>query len=371
MNTSNFMQSAQDHGMSRREFSAALAVAFAAAGVGPALGQEKSISAVMPGVVLFDETRAVLDKQIGIKVENVPYVSPTDTVAKLLAPGGTSRYDMMVSNTFFVKGPILGAKSGDEKVAAFDMAKLPHVADMQKLFRDDMQTRDGKFYTVPIFWGYDSPIINTTHIPVDDPLTQSWGVLFSDKYAGRVALRDDAYQSLMITGLHLGHKNPATMTRAELADAKKFLISKKKNFRTFWTNFGQAVSLMSSGEVWAMYGWMPMRAALQRDGIKATNAWPSDGLLVWNHAAFIPKDTRKIDLTHQVINAMLSPEFGETLTRIAQYGPVSSKALEKFPPDQQRTMGIDVPSRGVKLYELQWPNDMNAWIETWAEFKAA
>jgi hypothetical protein len=54
------------------------------------------------------------------------------------------------------------------------------------------------------------------------------------------------------------------MTTSDLNEVKKFLIS-KKNFRTLWMQFGGR-HLMSSGEVWAMYGWMPMRAALQKDG---------------------------------------------------------------------------------------------------------
>ncbi len=364
-------------GMSRRAFlgNSALAATALTGGAG-ALGstawaQPKSISAVFPGVIMTDQTRAIIDKATGVKVENIPYVSPTDTVAKLLAPGGTGRYDLMISNTFFVKGPILGAKAGDEKVRPFNLSKMPNAAGLQKLFKDDMTTRDGKVYTIPIFWGYDSPIIRVDHIPENDPLTQSWGVLFADKYAGKTALRDDAYQSIMVTGLHLGHKDPAMMTASDLQEVKKFLISKKKNFRTLWTKFGEAVNLMSSGEVWAMYGWMPMRAALQREGLKVKNAWPSDGLLVWNHAAFIPKDSPKAELTEQVVNAMLSPEFGITLAKDLNYGPVTQKALEAFSAEEQSKLGIDVPSRNLALYQLKWPTDMNAWIETWGAFKAA
>jgi spermidine/putrescine transport system substrate-binding protein len=366
------------HGMNRRDFlgCSALAAAGLAGGAGglgiaSAWAEQKSISAVMPGVIMTDKTRAIINKATGIKVENVPYVSPTDTVAKLLAPGGTSRYDLMISNTFFVKGPILGAKAGDEKVRPFDLNEVTNANDLQKLFKDDMQTRDGKVYTIPIFWGYDSPLIRIDHIPEKDPVTQSWGVLFADKYAGKTALRDDAYQSIMVTGLHLGHKDPAAMTKSDLNEVKKFLISKKKNFRTLWTKFGEAVNLMSSGEVWAMYGWMPMRAALQRDGFKVVNAWPSEGLLVWNHAAFIPKDTPNAEMTEQVVNAMLSPDFGITLARDLSYGPVTKKALAAFSKEDQHRLGIDVPSRGVKLYQLKWPSDMNAWIETWGAFKAA
>ena len=252
--------------------------------------------AVMPTVGIPEPAKVIMERKTGIQVEHMPYVSPTDSVAKLFAPGGTGRYDFMVTNLFFVRTPLMGQKAGDERLRAYDMSKLPNAADMLALFKPNVQIRDGRTYMIPVYWGYDAPVFRTDNIPEGQPATQSWGVLFDDKYAGRVALRDDAYQSIMVTALSLGHKEPTTMSRSELDDVKKFLISKKKNFRALWTKFGEAVNLMSSGEVWAMYGWMPMRAALQREGVPVTNARPKEGLLFWNHAAFIPKDTRKAEI---------------------------------------------------------------------------
>jgi spermidine/putrescine-binding protein len=354
------------------KFSGAAAVT-AAGGIDPfsgALAADTSISGVMPGVVLPKRAREIVEKAAGVKVENVPYVSPTDTVAKLLAPGGTSRYDLMISVTEFVKGPVLGA-AGHEKVRAFDMAKIPNAADLQPVFKDQVQSRGGKVYMIPVFWGFDSPLFRTDLVPEQDAGTQSWGLLFDDKYAGKTALRDDAYQSIVVTGLHLGHSDPAAMSASDLNEVKKFLISKKKNFRTLWTKFGEAVNLMSTGEVVAMYGWMPMRAALQNNGVKVTNAWPKEGLLLWNQAAFIPKDSSKFEATEKVINAMLSPEFGVALAKESNYGPVSQKAISQFSPEEQKKIGLDATTRGTKIYSMKWPADMNAWIETWGAFKAA
>lgn len=360
----------------RREFltlSGGVAMA-AAGGFDPltvALAAESSISGVMPGVVLPTEARAIVEKSTGVKVENVPYVSPTDTVAKLLAPGGTSRYDLMISVTEFVKGPVLGASAGAEKVRPFDMTKVPNVADLQPVFKDQVQTRGGKTYMIPVLWGYDSPLFRADLVPEQDAATQSWGLLFDDKYAGKTALRDDAYQSIVVSALHLGHPDPAAMSAADLAEVKKFLISKKKNFRTLWTKFGEAVNLMSTGEVVAMYGWMPMRAALQRSGVKVTNAWPKEGLLLWNQAAFIPKDSPNFESTEKVVNAMLSPEFGVSLAKESNYGPVSQKAISQFSPEEQKQIGLDATTRGSKIYSMKWPTDMNAWIEAWGSFKSA
>lgn len=363
-------------GLARRDFLklSGATVASSLVGVGaplPALASEKKISAVMVGVILNPKTREVVEKATSVKIENVPYVSPTDTVAKLMAPGGTSRYDLMISVTEFVKGPVLGVKAGDEKVASLDMSKVPNAANLQSVFKSEVQRRGDKTLMVPILWGYDSPLYRTDLIGEGDPNTQAWGVLFNDKYAGRVALRDDAYQSIMAAALHLGHESPASMSAGDLAEVKKFLISKKKNFRTLWTKFGEAVNLMSSGEVWAMYGWMPMRAALHANGVKVKNAWPKEGILLWNMSAFIPKDSKNVEATTSVVNAMLSPEFGVAMTEATNYGSASQKAIDAFSVADQERIGLNATTRGGKLNPLKWPNDMNSWIEAWGAFKAA
>ena len=338
---------------------------------GRAWAAGQSISGVMPGVVLPDGARAIVTKETGIAVKNVPYVSPTDTVAKLLAPGGTASYDLMISVTEFVKGPILGAHAGDEKVRPFDMSKVPNAANLQAFFKKQVQIRDGKTYMIPIFWGYDSPLYRTDHIPESDASTQTWNLLFDDKYAGRTALRDDPYGGITAAALAIGIADPSAMSVADLQKVKKFLIAKKKNLRTMWTKFGEAVNLMASGEVWAMYGWMPMRAALLRQKLPVANAWPKEGLLIWNQAAFMPKDSPKSALTEAVVNAMLSPEFGVALAKESTYGPVSTKALDAFSAEEQHQLGFDALTRHVALYPYSWPVEMNAWIEAWGEFKAA
>ena len=127
------------------------------------------------------------------------------------------------------------------------------VALRQQPCKPEIQSRNGNAYMVPVFWGYDSPLFRTDKIPVDDPATKSWGILFDDRFAGHTALRDDAYQALLVAALALGHKDPPTMPLSDLREVQKFLISKKRNIRALWSKFGEAVNLMSSGEVWTMH----------------------------------------------------------------------------------------------------------------------
>src|SRR6266705_1788024 len=39
--------------------------------------------------------RGILEGEAGVKINDAPFQSSTDVVSRLLAPGGTSRYDVM------------------------------------------------------------------------------------------------------------------------------------------------------------------------------------------------------------------------------------------------------------------------------------
>ena len=337
----------------------------------PVFAQAKKVVAIMPGVFMPDAARPIVEQMSGVKVENAPYVSPTDTLAKLMAPGGTKNYDMMISLTQFVKGPALGEKDGDERLHALDMSKIPNAENLMPLFKKDIVTRAGKTYMIPVVWGYDSVIYNADKIPTDDPLTQTWGVLFDDKYKGKVAWRDDAHGMIMAAALHRGHPDPVAMDASDLKDLTAYLIDRKKNVRTMWTKFGEAVNLISSGEVWAMYGWIAMRAALQKQGLNVTNNWPTDGLLTWNQSGFVPKDSPNAANAEAVINAMLSTEYGQKLTEVTNYPSTSAKVAALFSAADKRKLGFDLVDRGLKLYGLNFPADIDKWVESWNIIKTA
>jgi spermidine/putrescine-binding protein len=335
------------------------------------LAKSKKVLAIMPGVFMPKSGRPIAEEMSGVKIENAPYTSPTDTLAKLMAPGGTKNYDLMISLTQFVKGPALGKSSGDERLHALDMSKIPNAANLMPLFKQDVVTRGGKTYMIPIVWGYDSVIYNADKIPTQDPLTQSWGVLFDDKYKGRIAWRDDAHGMIFAAALHRGHKNPIAMDKSDLKDITSYLIDRKKNVRTMWTKFGEALNLISSGEVWAMYGWIAMRRILQGKGMNVTNNWPTDGLLTWNQSGFIPKDSPNTASSEAVINAMLSTEFGKELTKATNYPSTSAKVAALFNAEEKRKLGFDIADRGLKLVGLNQPADIDKWVEAWNIVKTA
>ena len=333
--------------------------------------QSVTIQALLNTLMLPEPLRPMVAQQADVRVEMAPYTSVTDVLARLLAPGGTSRFDLMGTLTNVVRGPGLGAKAGDEKMRALNMAVIPNAAGILPAFKRDILMRDGKTYTVPIAWGYESVIYNTERVPTEDSATQSWKLLFDDRYKGRIAWRDDAHGMIMTGALALGHKDPVRLAGNDVREVGKFLADRKKNIRTMWTKFGEAVGLMASGEVWAMYGWVSMRAALRKQGLKVLNNWPRESLLTWSFAALVPKDAAQPQAAERVINVMLAPEYGRKLIETTNYPSTSAGAAGSFSKEEWAERGLNIDEHGIPLYGFDLPPAMNEWVETWNNVRVA
>ena len=356
----------------RRQLLAASGGSLALAGLPASVrAQSVTIQALLNTLLMPEALRPMVTQATNTRVELAPYTSVTDVVAKLLAPGGTSRFDLMGTLTNVVRGPGLGERPGEEKMRALNMALIPNAAGILPSFKGDIITRGGQTYGLPMAWGYESVIYNTERVPPGDGGTQSWRLLFDDKYKGRLAWRDDAHGMIMTAALALGHKDPVKLAGNDLRDVGKFLIDRKKNIRTMWTKFGEAVGLMASGEVWAMYGWVSMRAALRKQGHKVLNNWPRESLLTWSFCALVPKDAAQAEAAMRVINVMLSADYGSKLVEATNYPSTSAAAAGTFSKEQWAERGLDIDQHGIPLYGFDLPAAMDQWVETWNTVRAA
>ena len=107
---------------------------------------------------------------------------------------------------------------------------------------------------------------------------ESWAELFSEDFAGQVALLNAPQIGVMdaalaVEGLGIfqfGDKG--NMTREEIDFLVDFLIEKKQagHFRAFWETFGQSVNLMVNGEVVLESMWSPAVTAIKAEGSPAS-----------------------------------------------------------------------------------------------------
>jgi hypothetical protein len=100
----------------RREFLKRGAAAGAMAAL-PGLAQAQSgatLEILVANALVSGPLKGILEKEANIKINDAPFQSSTDVVSRLIAPGGTGRYNLMMSHSIFSRGPVLGEKAGAE-----------------------------------------------------------------------------------------------------------------------------------------------------------------------------------------------------------------------------------------------------------------
>src|SRR3989440_3070909 len=70
----------------------------------------------------------------------------------------------------------------------------------------------GKQYGIPADWGFDAILYRSDKVT---PKARSWGLIFDDRYKGKIAWFDDL-NMLTVAGLYLGFDKPWRQTDAQL-----------------------------------------------------------------------------------------------------------------------------------------------------------
>jgi spermidine/putrescine transport system substrate-binding protein len=333
--------------------------------------QRTPVNIMTGSSTLLGELRTTLEEEANVRLVDSPFQSSTDAVSRIMAPGGTSRWDIVTSSFDFSRPVLMGARAGDEKLHPIDLSLVPNVQHLTDASKAGIAERDGKTYMLPMCWGFDTVLYNHNVVPPDDPFTQSWAPIFEDKYSGRIGWWDIAHQMMMAAGLYLGHAEPERMTRTELNEVVRFLISRKRHVRTMYTTFAQGTALLASGEIVAGFGIVPMRVELQQRGFPISGAFAKEGVLSLILAMYILKDAPQPAAAARVLNSMLGARYASQLTRISGYISASTLARAGLSEQEQKAYGYGIFDGSVKHYFLKFPENMSMWIEGWGRVKSA
>ena len=204
----------------------------------------------------------------------------------------------------------------------------------------------GKQYGIPEDWGYDAILYRSDKVK---PKARSWGLLFDERYKGKIAWYDDASTMLPVTGLYLGFKDPWNQTDAQLKQAQKFLVSKKNLVRTIWSSETALWQSFGSGDLWIAYAWpndwVQMRKK-PKPGLPVVYMFPREKALAWVGMLMLLKDSPRPKLAHAYANAWSSTASGKWLEDNYGYGhanlrakPSSSDLVRALKLGDQKTFG--------------------------------
>jgi spermidine/putrescine transport system substrate-binding protein len=220
----------------------------------------------------------------------------------------------------------------------------------------------GKQWGIPADWGFDAILYRTDKVK---PKARSWGLLFDERYKGKIAWFDDL-NALVWAGYYLGFKKPYDQSDAELKRSQDLLKSKKHLVRLFWSSETDLDTAFASGELWIAYAWPNDWVIMKSKKLPVAYMHPKEGPISWIGMLMLGKDSPRPQHAHAFADAWSSVKSAKWLEDNYGYGeantlarPASSdllKVLQLTNPNavQEPNAHIDrhIPRRAV--YARLW-----------------
>lgn len=305
-------------------------------------------------------------------------------VSKVVTGGAADHNDLL----FFDGGVqnILGSKY----LVAPDTSKMPGWSKIpHTVLYNPQMTYKGKPFGVPGVYNADS----FGYYPKDLGKVTSYSVLFEDnRTLKKVAIEDNWLTTLPEAATYMIHKgyakisDPSNMTPTEASKVVDFLIQRKKagQFRTFWTSWEEAISLLGNREVIVANVWEPVIRALLAQGKKVEYAYSKEGYNKWMGAFWVPSHSANNPQIYDALNYFLGGQYAAQIAAEQGYAtgrPDLGIAYVKAHPSQfkpaDRTYVLQKYKETTTKYRSKyfWQNaapQYRAEIESeWERFKSA
>ena len=323
-------------------------------------GSEKPVLSVYNWGDYIDESIiADFEKETGCKVVYSLYSSNEEMYVKLNQ--GADSYDLACPSDYMVERMI---KEG--MLAKLEYSALPNSSLIDKRFMD--LPFDGKnIYSLPYMWGTLGILYNSETVsePVD-----SWSLLWSDKYAGRIGMYNSARDSLVPALKLLGY-SVNTTDESQLAEAQQLLIDQKDKVLVYGEdNLKEMVSggeldmaLVYSGD----YGWVI------EDFPNLNYAVPSEGSNIWFDNWVILENSENKELAHQFLNFLCREDIAKRNAEYIGYASPLPSVVAQLDEETRNDPAIYPPSAVIDNCEVFTDlGDFNQVLDRiWTEVKAA
>ena len=249
------------------------------------------------------------------------------------------------------------SQPGDWDVFVLDGVDVPRVVDagilaplpagelpigdlFPELVMEDNHTRDGKTYAISEKFGYNTISYNKTKVDPADMNDMS--IIWSDKYAGRMAVYDYYLPVIGMVAIGLG-KNTADLTEADLPAIREKLFAMKASAK----QIGEVVSsqtAIATGEVDVLVGggeWVT--AGLTTEIPDLDWVLPDQGGVRWSQSIGVFASSTRPDLALEFVKYILSPEGQARLATSSCYWamPANRMAAAHLSDEQKRALRWD------------------------------
>ncbi len=236
---------------------------------------------------------------------------------------------------------------------ALDTSRLSNWADVIPALSTIKDAQhEGQQWFVPFEWGQTS-ITYRTDIVDWQGEEESWGLLWDERYSGRLSIIDAAEDSWWCAAIY-GGIDTDNLTDEALEKVIGLLRQQRDLLRFRQSDMTTVEQALASGELVAAMTWNSTPLELTRQGIPVRFADVKEGALTWVCGTVLTSDAPHYDKAHDLINAMIAPEVGQYVIEEFGYGHSSSVAFDLVSDEDLMARGLtrnpsDILDRGVFL----------------------
>jgi len=228
--------------------------------------------------------------------------------------------------------------------------------------------QDGEVYMIPNVGGTSGVIYNPEEVPEG---IDSYRDLFEDPaLEGKVTLEDSASTVIAIGALALGHDDPFALTDEDITEIRDYLIEHKSQIRALFKGDADFLNLYRTGEIVAGFGYHDYRATMEHEGIPVKFV-PAEGSLAWICGVGLSAQAQNVDAAYAAMNYYVSPTpqtfYAESYTYIVS----DQRTVDGLDPELVAELGLDDPTQLESAIALQLPENYDAWLAAYRDFKAA
>ena len=232
-----------------------------------------------------------------IKVNYSTYATNEDMYAKIT--NSAVAYDIVIPSDYMIQKMI-----ANDLLVEIDKSKLSNYSNISDEFQGLYYDPDDK-YSVPYTYGMLGVIYNAEFVAEEDVAKQSWGLLWDEKYAGKILQFNnprDAFGTAMYwNNLDINSNDTAVWDQAlQYLKDQKPLLQGYVNDEIFNKMKG------ASAYIAPYFAGDFLTMAAANDDLNFY--YPKEGTNYFVDAMCIPTTSKNVDLAHEYINYMISVE---------------------------------------------------------------
>jgi len=224
------------------------------------------------------------------------------------------------------------------EVQPIDVSRLqnwPNIfPDLQNL---EAGMQDGKHYFVAVDWGNTSVIYRADLVDIEE---ESYGLLWDERYKGRLSIGNEVADTSTITLAYIGAKDPFNPTDEELQKVREAWQEQRPLLRMYWTDTTEIEQALATGEIVASTSWNSSVNQLKAQGLPVKFMNPKEGIVCWACGLVLDAKAEHVDAAYDLMDAIIAPETGQFLLSEYGYGHSNQKAFDLVGDEVLERVGI-------------------------------